>query len=276
MPHFEFTLTATDGLLLQGQGWEPQDHADKVLCILHGLGEHSGRYDYMAEVFNRTGCAVVAMDLRGHGRSEGRRGHAPNYAAFMSDISLLLDEAAARYPDRPRFLFGHSFGGNLAAYYAMRARPDIDGVILTSPLFRLAFEPPKWKTILMDLLYALHLTLSVSTGLEGGAMTRDNDVRDSNRDDPLAHKRVTSQVAVEMRRNGEWMVEHAAEFPLPILLMHGDSDRVTSAPATREFAAMAGSNATLKIWEGCYHELHNEPVKEQVFGYVIDWMKERH
>ena len=104
MPHFDFTINTEDGLNLHGQGWEPDAEVKAVVCLLHGLGEHSGRYDHMAEAFNRAETALIAFDLRGHGRSEGRRGHAPNYTLLMSDIEKLLNEAAVRYPNLPCFL----------------------------------------------------------------------------------------------------------------------------------------------------------------------------
>jgi alpha-beta hydrolase superfamily lysophospholipase len=269
---FEFQMKTGDGLLLRGRGWEPDAAIQAVVCVLHGLGEHAGRYADLAGYLGCHGIAVTALDLRGHGRSEGRRGHAPNYAALMADIDLLLEEAASRYPDAPVFLFGHSLGGNLAVYSAMKTSAHLTGVIVSAPLLRLSFQPPKWKALLLDVLYALHLSVPMRSGLERDALTRDSDVLNQNRRDPLAHKWITPQLGVEMLRNGEWMVRNAAEFSRPILLMHGTADRVTSVEASREFAAAAGPNCTLKTWDGFYHELHNEPEHTQVFDYMRAWI----
>ena len=274
MTHFELELRTTDRKILRGQGWEPDDGTKAVVCLVHGLGEHSERYRHVAEAFNRAGYAVVAFDLRGHGRSPGRRGHAPNYAALMSDIAAFLNEAGARYPDLPRFLYGHSLGASLAIHYVLKHKPTLAGVIASAPLFRLALKPPAWKTSLLNLLHALHVNLSIASGLEQEALSRDfHEVR-LYQNDPLVHDRITPALAVAMLHEGEWNLKHAANFPRPLLLMHGESDRITSVEASVEFAARIEHRCTLKIWDGLYHELHNEPEKEQVFAYVLEWMNQ--
>lgn len=272
MSLFEFTFKSDDNLTLQGRGWEPGGETKAVVCLIHGLGEHCGRYKHMAEAFNRAGMAMLAFDLRGHGRSEGRRGHAPSYAALMSDITLLLKNAEARYPDIPRFLYGHSLGGNLAIHYALKHNPELAGLIASAPLFRLAFDPPAWKSALLDLFYAMRLNFSISSGLEEAALSRDFHVIHRYQKDPLVHNRITPSLAVSMLRAGKWNLKHAAEFPLPLLLMHGDADRISSVEASIEFAARLDRRCTLKIWEDLYHELHNEPEKQQVLQYVVAWM----
>lgn len=274
MKHVDFELKTTDGLKLRGQGWEPPE-TRAVVCLVHGHGEHSERYAGMADVFGLAGFALLAFDLRGHGRSEGKRGHAPSYEALMSDIALLLEEAASRYPGLPYLLYGHSLGGNLVAYYVLKNRPPLAGVILSAPLFQLAFQPPKWKTALLEILYALHLSIPISTGIRRNDLARDAEVLERYSSDPLAHKRITPQLALDMLRNGEWILQHAAAFPLPVLLMHGRSDEVTSVEASMEFASRAGQRCTLEIWDGFYHELHNEPEKDQVFSCMLDWVKQR-
>lgn len=272
MPHYEFKMLTADGLTLLGQGWEPDEGIKAAVCLIHGLGEHSGRYERMAVAFNSAGYALITFDLRGHGRSEGRRGHAPSYHALMNDIAGLLHEASARYPDIPRFLYGHSLGGNLTIHYVLRRKVDIAGVVVTSPLLRLTKRPPAWKTALLKILRAAHINISMSSGLEDAALTRDfHEVR-LYQNDPLVHDRVTPRLAIDMLRNGEWNLKHAAEFPQPLLLMHGEADRITSVEATVEFAAHLNRKCTLEIWDGFYHELHNEPEKEQVFAFVMSWM----
>ncbi|HSR88425.1 MAG TPA: alpha/beta fold hydrolase, partial [Pontiella sp.] len=145
MEHVKFEIITSDGLKLFGQEWKPDGAIRAVVCLIHGLGEHSGRYDHMAKAFNRAGYAMIAFDLRGHGRSEGRRGHAPGYAALMSDIGKLLEETAGRYPKLPCFLYGHSLGGNLAIYYGLKKHPDLAGIVASGPLLRLAYNPSQWK-----------------------------------------------------------------------------------------------------------------------------------
>ncbi len=272
MPHFEFILNSADGLKLQGQGWDPETEVKAVVCLIHGHGEHSGRYDHVAAAFNNAGFALLAFDLRGHGRSEGRRGHAPNYPALMADMAQLLETAKQRYPARPVFLYGHSLGGNLAIHYTLCMKPHLSGVIATAPLLRLAAAPPVWKTGLLRVLRVLRINCRLPSGLNDKALSHDLNVVRAYRNDPLTHNRISPRLAVNIIQNGKWNLQHAAEFSCPLLLMHGDADRITSPGATREFAAQATAQCTLKIWEGFFHELHNEPQKQQVLGRMVEWM----
>lgn len=272
MTHFEFELKTQDRLKLKGQGWEPEAGTKAVVCLIHGLGEHSERYRPMADVLNRSGYAVITFDLRGHGRSAGRRGHAPNYALLMSDIDLLLNETTSRFPSLPFMLYGHSLGGNLAIHYALKQRPAIAGVVASAPLFRLAAHPSGRKISLLKTLSRMHLNFTISSELEEVALSRDFHVVRLYQNDPLIHDRITPALATHMLHEGEWNLQHAADFPLPLLLMHGEADRITSVEASIEFASHLEHKCTLKIWDGLYHELHNEPEKDQVFEYVLAWM----
>lgn len=274
MPHIEFEIRSTDGLTLYGQEWTPEGKPKSVVCLVHGLGEHCGRYSHAAETFNREETALIAFDLRGHGRSEGKRGHASSYELLMSDIFQYLEKARQRDPTAPLFLYGHSLGGNLVIHYALREHPKLAGVIASAPLLRLSFAPPAWKTTLLRLMYRFWPSLSLPSGLETSALSRDAEVVRSYQNDPLVHNQISARLGIDMLEAGEWNLEHAAEFPLPLLLMHGDADRITSAQASREFAARAGETCTLKIQKNLYHELHNELEQNEVLADVIRWMNQ--
>ena len=273
MSYFEFKIEAYGGLKLHGQGWEPDTGTKAAICLVHGLGEHGGRYAQVAEAFNQAGYALMASDLRGHGKSEGQRGHAPSYTVLMDDIFQLLETARERYPNAPLFLYGHSLGGNLVIHYALRRLPKLAGIITSAPLLRLAYTPPHWKTGLLHILHALRIHCTLPSGLDDRALSRDINVVRAYRNDPLTHNQITPNLGVDMIRNGEWNMAHAADLPCPLLLMHGDADRITSAKATREFALRAGATCTLKIWDGFFHELHNEPDKDDVLAYILDWIQ---
>jgi len=275
MQHFEFEWQTEDGLRLYAQGWQPETEPKGVVCLVHGLGEHSGRYAHLAAFLNQAGYALLAFDLRGHGKSEGQRGHTPSYEVLLNDISHFLEEAAKRYSDRPRFLYGHSLGGNLVIEYALRHRPQLAGVIATGTSFRLAFEPPAWKLTLAKIMRSLWPTLSLSNELDRQGLSRDPEVVRAYNEDPMVHDRVSTRLGMDMLEAGLWALEHAPEFPLPLLLMHGSADRLCSAQASREFAAQAGQRCTLKIWDGFYHEIHNEPEQGQVFEYLLKWLKSK-
>ena len=275
MKNYTFNLTTADHLKLHGQGWEAEAGSKAVICLVHGIGEHSDRYEHVAKALNRTGYAVISMDLRGHGNSDGKRGHTPNYESLMDDISLLLETAHERYPELPVFFYGHSLGGNLVLYYALSRNPTLAGIISSSPALRLSNNPPAWKTAILHLMYALRINCCVPRGMDDKTLSHDLNVIRKKRNDPLFHGLITPQLAIEMLRGGLWCLEHAAELPCPLLLMHGEADQITSAEASREFAASAGDLCTLKTWEGFYHELHNERENAIVLETIQDWLNSK-
>mgnify|MGYP001252289732 CR=1 FL=1 len=279
MQHIEFTRQSHDGLSLYHQCWSPDEPPRAVVCLVHGLGEHTGRYAHVAAALNEAGYALLGCDLRGHGRSGGARGHTPSYDALMDDIDRLLDEAAHRHPGLPRFLYGHSLGGNLVLNYglrskpALRSEPAIAGVIATSPALRLATPPPPVQVALVRAINKVYGGLQIPNGLDLEGLARDPAVIRAYTSDPLVHNKISMRLALGMFESGEWALAHAAGFPLPLLLVHGTQDKLTSAQASEEFAArMPGGRCTLKLWEGYYHETHNEPEKAGVLQFMIDWL----
>ena len=264
-----------DGLSLAVRNWKPETEPKALICLVHGLGEHSGRYNHLGGYLKGAGYALLAFDLRGHGRSQGQRGYSPNFRALLQDISLSLEEGQKLYPGRPLFLYGHSMGGTLVLNYVLRNRPSLAGVIVTSPLLRTAFAPPLWKVILGRIMYYLWPNLSLANELDCQGISRDPAIVHAYKNDPLVHDRLTPRLGIDLLRGGLWAFEHAAEFTLPLLLMHGDADSIVSAKASGEFAARAGNSCTLKIWPGLYHELHNEPEKDEVLSYLLGWLEWR-
>ena len=275
MKHIEFGWKTGDGLQLYAQRWEPEAELRALVCLVHGLGEHSGRYPHMAAQLNRSGYALAAFDQRGHGKSDGQRGHAPGFAVLTDDIADFVEESAMHYPNLPCFLYGHSLGGSLVLEYVLRRRPQLAGAIATAPGLRTAFEPPAWKIALGKIMYRLWPTLSMSNEIDIQTLSRDPDVVSAYENDPLVHDRLTPRLAIDLLKSGEWALQHASEFPIPLLLMHGAADRLTSAQASSDFAAKAGDVCTLKIWDGLYHEIHNEPEKKAVLTYLLEWLDHR-
>ena len=273
MKHFEFEWQTADGLQLFAQGWQPQAEIQAVVCLVHGLGEHSGRYAHVAATLTQASYALLAFDLRGHGKSQGQRGHAPSYEALVDDIAHLLEEATKRFSNQPCFLYGFSMGGNLVLNYALRRRPQLAGVIATSPWLRLAFEPPAWKLTLGKVMNNLWPSFSMATGLDINASSHDPEIVQSYNNDPLTHNRISIRMFVNISQAAQWALQHAAQFPLPLLLMHGGADRLTSVEASRQFADHVPGDCTFKLWEGLYHEIHNEPEQQEVFNFTIAWLQ---
>ncbi len=272
MQHTVSNWQSRDNLKLYAQEWRPEGDIRAVVSLVHGLGEHSGRYAHVAQAFTDAGFALLAFDLRGHGRSGGPRGHSPGYEALMEDVAVLLEQAEARFPARPRFLYGHSLGGNIVLNYALRRQPPIAGVIATSPALGLAFEPPAWKLAVGRLLYRAAPQLQLSNGLDLQGLSRDAEVISTYQNDPLVHDRISSRLALDMLEAGRWALEHAGEFPLPLLLLHGGSDPLVLPGACVRFAQRAGYACTPHQWPELLHEIHNEPEQGEVFATMIEWM----
>jgi acylglycerol lipase len=275
MQHFEFGWQTGDGLSLFARGWQPEGETRAAVCLVHGLGEHSGRYPHVAAALTQAGYAFLAPDLRGHGRSKGQRGHAPSWDRLLDDTAQLLEQADERFPDLPRFLYGHSLGATLVLTYALRRNPNPRGVIATGPLLRPASTPPRWKLTLGRLLYGLWPTFSLNNELDPKGVSRDPEVVDAYVNDPLVHDRVSARLGLDMLEAGEWVLEHADQLRVPLLLMQGSDDLLCSTQAGREFAERTTAQCTSKFWSHLYHEIHNEPEQQQVFETMISWLNDR-
>ena len=275
MKHSEFEFKTFDGLSLFGQSWQPEDRTRAVVCLVHGMGEHSGRYAHVADALTQAGYALFTFDIRGHGKSSGPRGHTPSYEALMKDISSLLEVVNKKFPQLPSFLYGHSLGGNLVLNYVLRRQLHLKGVIATDPWLRLSFEPPRFKIILAQITNYIWPSFSQKNGLDTKVLSRDPEVVHAYENDPMVHDRISARMFISFYQAGQWALEHASEFSLPLLLMQGGADKIISVEAGREFAGKIKENCTLKIWDGLYHEIHNEPEKEEVFKFLIDWLDKR-
>jgi alpha-beta hydrolase superfamily lysophospholipase len=273
MPESQITARSKDGLTLVGREWKPTGGVRGAVCLVHGHGEHTGRYPHVAAAFNQAGYAFLGLDLRGHGHSEGQRGFTPSYDAFLDDLDVALNETRSRFPSRPLFLYGHSLGGNFVLHYAIRRKPALTGVIASSPLLRLAFEPPAWKTTMGRLMFNIWPAFSMPSGLEQAALSHDPEVVRAYAADPLVHDRLSARLGIGFIDIGQRLLDQSAELALPLLIYCGSQDRVVSADACREFAAKVKGDCTIKIWDGLYHETHNEPQKVEVLEFVTQWLK---
>jgi alpha-beta hydrolase superfamily lysophospholipase len=276
MKHFEFEYQTSDGLRLFAQGWQPETKTKGVVSLVHGLGEHSGRYTHVANTLTRAGYALVGFDLRGHGKSHGQRGHTPSYKVLMDDITNLLNEVLIRFPGRPCFLYGHSMGGNLVLNYVLRHQPYLAGVIATSPDLGLSFKPASWKVAMGHIMNNLCPNLSITTGLDIKALSQIPEVVRNYKNDSFTHNRISPRLFVSIRHAAGWAIQNSNQFKLPLLLMHGGNDRLTSATASRQFAVNVSGDCTFMLWDGLYHEIHNEPRQDEVFNSLIAWLQSPH
>ncbi|MCA1953685.1 MAG: alpha/beta hydrolase [Anaerolinea sp.] len=276
MTHTEFSWRARDGQKLYAQEWQPDVPIRGAIALVHGLGEHSGRYAHVAESFNAAGYSVVALDLRGHGKTGGQLGHIPSFEVAMQDIDYLLEQTALLHPGLPLFLYGHSMGGALVLYYALNRRPNLTGIIATSPGLAPATPPTRATLFSARIAYRLMPTMQIDNGLDLSGLSNDPEVIRRYQADPLVHPKISARLGLDIIQNGQWVLQHAAEFPLPLLLMVGSADRLVSVPAVHQMAkSVPPERITFREWPGGYHELHNEPNKAEVIAFILDWIKQK-
>jgi acylglycerol lipase len=274
MQHEEFSLQMTDGFSLFGQGWKPDGPAKASICLVHGLGEHTGRYEYVASELTKNGYALFGCDLRGHGKTSGPRGHYPNYDRVMDDIKGCLDYVKQKFPTVPTFLYGHSMGGSIVLNYGLRMKPQLKGVVATSPGLKTGTELSKGLVFMGKIMAVIAPASGLNNGLDRNNLSRDKAVIEKYAGDPLVHPTISAKFAFDFMDSGVWALEHASEFSLPLLIQIGEEDHLVSVQAAKEFAQKA-PNCTLKVWPGLFHETHNEPEKEHVLQVMVDWLDAR-
>ncbi|MGZ9164479.1 MAG: alpha/beta hydrolase [Anaerolineales bacterium] len=275
MKTFESKWDGNDGIMFFVQGWEPDTDPKALIALVHGLGEHTGRYAHVGKVMTDAGYAMVGFDLRGHGKSGGARGHFPSLRTVMQDIKEFLVFLAQRYPELPQFLYGHSLGGLLVLTFALKDNAGVKGVIATGPGLRSPIHDQKLKVAMAKLLGSLVPSIQLSSDLEVTALSRDQNVVKAYVNDPLVHDRMSLGFGKAGLDATDQVFNHAAEFPVPLLIMHSKIDKITYSSGSEDFArlvAEAGNDVTLKLWEGLYHELHNEPEKAEVFAFMAEWL----
>ena len=276
MKHQELNWKTHDNIEIFAQVWEPPVVAPRaIVCLVHGLGEHSSRYAHVAEAFGKEGFVLFAFDQRGHGKSGGARGHFSSADDFMNDIDLFLEQARAQYPGLPLILYGHSLGGIFVLHYSLKRNPNVKGVIATSPALHSALEQQPIKVSMAKILGAISPTTSIASGLDPQAISRDPAVVQTYIKDPLVHDKATLGFGKLMLGVNKWTLENAANFPLPLLLMHGKMDTIAFPSSSTEFAATLKDRCTLILWDGAYHELQNELEKVEVFKTMMMWMDAR-
>jgi alpha-beta hydrolase superfamily lysophospholipase len=274
--HDNSFIEASDGTRLFVRSMSPQAVAKATVVVTHGRGEHSGRYRHVAEALLAREFAVVLYDLRGHGRSAGKRGDVPAYAALLDDLARVLQIAPAR--DRtPLFLFGHSLGGQIVLNYLItNPRTDCRGAIVASPYLRLAFTPERWRVALAGVLRKFWPAMTLRTFLAPSRLSRDLVHLGSLPELELIHHRISPRMFEAIEHGAESAMRGAHRMKVPLLLIHGADDSVTSVEATREFFAAAGAaDKTLEIFPGMLHETHNELGREQVIETIVRWIEAR-
>jgi len=243
-----------------------------VIALLHGLGEHAGRYGPWAGRFVAEGHAVHAIDLRGHGRSDGARGDT-RFAPAMADVDRLLAHCAERHPATPLFLYGHSLGALLALDYLI-ARPaaPLAGAIVSAAGVHSALREQRAKVAAARVLGRFVPGLRLASGIDPDTLSRDPAVVAAYRADPLVHDRASTGFGLDALEAIDRILVRPANSAVPTLVLHGSEDRLAYVSGARELAAAAPDLRALRVYDGLAHEIHHEPEQDRVFADVRGWI----
>ena len=271
------TLTTDDGLKLHTRHWPATAAERGQILIVHGLGEHSARYEHVAAALAAEGWDVHGWDQRGHGRSEGKRGDIPDPDALLRDTARVID--AVRRPDARFALLGHSMGGLVAARFAAEAlspqpaawsRP-LDGLVLSSPALDAGLSGG--QKLALALAENLAPGLAVGNGLKPAWICRDPAVVQAYTADPLVHDRITARLTRFIVDGGERVIADAPRWAVPTLLMWTEADRCVAPRGSEAFAAAVPAQVVAtRPWPGLHHEIFNEPEKADVIAVLTDWL----
>lgn len=268
-------LEGTGGVRVFYRAWEVADPAGCVLFV-HGLGEHGGRYDRLAEVVGTLDLDLYAIDLRGHGRSQGRRGHVSDFACFLRDLDRLRRRAGRETAGRATFLVGHSLGGLVVGRYAEAFAPDgLRGVVFVSPFVETEMSIPGWKRSLGAAADRMVPALTMDNGLTVEDLFRRESDQRVYEEDPLVHHRISARLWGEIQRASPRLLSDAHRLRVPVLLQLAGSDTVVSNPAARDFGARLASRPEVIEYEGAFHALYFDPRAEEALADLRGWLEQR-
>jgi len=276
MNHSEGKFSGAGERSVYFQCWEPELVPRAVLLVAHGAGEHSARYQPLAQFMTGYGFAVAALDHHGHGYSEGRPGHVNSFDEYLYDLAIFHRQVAARYAGLPVFLFGHSMGGLITSNYLLHHQKEFLGGILSGPAIKTDLQPGPMQMLLLRLLALLVPRLGMLK-LNADGISRDPEVVRKYIEDPLVfHGKMTARMLRELFAGMSKIQAGAARITLPMLLLHGGADVMTAPEGSRFlYEHIGSSDKTLKIYPGLYHEILNEPERAEVLAHMLEWVETR-
>jgi alpha-beta hydrolase superfamily lysophospholipase len=261
-----------DGTRLFARLFDPTGTSRATVVTVHGMGEQSSRYLHVGEALAAAGFRVATFDLRGHGRSGGKRGVLPRYALFLDDVAAAVAEF--RMDAQPLFLYAHSLGGQIAINFILRDRPPLAGAVIASPWLRLAFQPSPLKLLLAGVMRRIWPSFTQEADHDMTNLSRDPDFLKSMPDHDLNHRRVSAQMYFELTKGARRALAGAPDFRVPLFLLHGTADRVTSFSASEEFFGRVPiADKLFKAYPGGVHETHNDLCRDEVLADVVGWLQ---
>ena len=257
-------MMANDGLGLLIRHWEADDPRARLLLV-HGLGEHSGRYEHVGAFLTGRGYSITALDLRGHGASGGDRVDLESFAEYLDDVELVFGDMGS---DLPVIMYGHSMGGLIAASYGMSNRPQPDLFVLSAPA--LQAEVPAALRLASKVLSKVRPSLRLANSIKGAQLSRDPEVGKKYFADPLVETKATARFGAALLGQMGAIRDDYSRLTRPTLVIHGADDELVPPHASAPLAAL--DNVERKLFAGLRHETHNEPEQNDVLAFVADWL----
>jgi alpha-beta hydrolase superfamily lysophospholipase len=269
VPSIATDLVVRDGTSLHLRHWPAPDGWASVLLI-HGLAEHSGRYEAVGERLAAAGLDVQAVDLRGFGLSGGRRAWVERWPVYFDDLEDVIRGIRSEAPGRPLVVYGHSLGALLALGYALDGKDAPDLLVLSAPALEATL--PAWKKVLAPILGRLAPTMMIANGLDDETLSRDPAVGVAYRADPLNVHSSTARLGAEAFAEQDRVRRSLDRLRIPTLVIHGGDDRLVPTATSAALEGLPG--VTRRVYPGVRHELHNEPERDEVLADVVAWIRE--
>lgn len=264
-----------EGARIYRQAWLPEEGTPRaVVLVVHGIAEHSGRYGNLVEHLVPLGYAVYSLDLIGHGRSEGARAYVRRFGEYSALVHAYLAQVRAEHPGLPFFLFGHSMGAVIVACYILDYNPALAGVLLSGTSTEMPDDVTPLTLALGKVLSAVLPRMPLKA-LKSTTVSRDPAVVQAYDSDPMIHRGLLpARTGVELLQAQQRIAAHAPEIALPVLMIHGGDDRLAPLSGARAFyEALGAEDKTLKVYEGLYHEVCNEPECGLVLADIASWIE---
>ncbi len=267
----EGTIESADGTRLSYRAW-PKAGAELTFAVVHGLGDHARRYERFAQAMTRYGFGTFAVDLRGHGKSAGRRGHVDKWSQWTDDVAAFVThvEGIAGGEVVP---VGHSFGGvALLSTVLADKLPNTKRFIVSNPALRLKVPVPAWKVTFGKAASVILPKLAIDNGVDAKLLSRNIEVVEAYRTDPLVHGRISTRLGSEWLAANKRVLQHAGEIKIPFLILAATDDRLVDPESSKELHKLSASVSELSLLEGRYHEPFNDLENEQVFSVIAHWL----
>lgn len=270
----ENSFQTPDGLTIHTVYWQAASERQRVVIVVHGIGEHFGRYDHVAKHLNQAGYHVYGLDHRGHGKSEGTRNHVDNDTQFISDLKQYVDAIKTKHSDSKFYILGHSMGSVISLQFMLTYPDIVDALIVTGTATDVASGVPPILRSVANFIYRIYPKAPIQPPGGDNVLTRDPEMLALADNDPLFYKGWTkTSIAKYVVETGEMIQERAHEITLPILIMHGEADNLTPISGSHiMYERVSSTDKTLKTWEGMYHEVMNEIGREEVLQTITDWL----